>query len=228
MHIGHHAVRISAHLSVGHQEERRHTPDIGRHGAERHKGVHVGRTVQKSTKSADKKALIDDHDDARQNHLHKTHGDVVVRHPRGKRPVPHHMTHGKIHQHRKKRNGRDETPPKRRRFPVRQRIVVTDTRGGARVRSGFEGRAVARCLHCGNHGGRVCRSLHTHGICQKADSAGRNALHAGNRLFHPRTARSAAHTRYMILLHNLYPLPGCPVPEKPFYFAASDLDASYA
>ena len=49
--------------------------------------------------AADEKALVDDHDDDREQKLRQAHRHVVIRVEARQRPAPHHVPHRNIHEH---------------------------------------------------------------------------------------------------------------------------------
>ena len=63
--------------------------------------MHEGSIIS-DEKAADKKFLVNDHYDSGEKKLHQSHGNMIIIKPCRKRPAPHHMSHGKIHQHKQK------------------------------------------------------------------------------------------------------------------------------
>ena len=102
MHVAHGSVRIALYLGIGHGKQCVGTVSKCRHGTEGHQGIHVRRAVPQTPEATDEKFLIDDHDDSCKKQLYKSHGDMVAIKPGWQRPSPHHVSHGKVHQHQKK------------------------------------------------------------------------------------------------------------------------------
>ena len=149
--------------------------------------------------AADEELLVDDHDDHRQQQLGQPHGHMVVVVKRRQGPAPHHVAHGKVHQHQQKAHGPDKPPPDTGRLAVLQLLLVG---AGRRLGRALFRRAVARRLHGGNNGGGLRRALYAHGIGQKAHRACRDAGDLPHRLFHPGRAGGAAHARNIVLPHG--------------------------
>ena len=63
MHVAHDRVHAAFHLGVCHHEQGVGAPGEGGTGSEGYQGVHIRRTVQQALKAADKKFLVDHHDD---------------------------------------------------------------------------------------------------------------------------------------------------------------------
>lgn len=101
-HVVHDKFGIAVNLGSGHGEQGVDTPYKGGHGAESYQGIHVRRAVPQTPEATDEKFLIDDHDDSCKKQLYKSHGDMVAIKPGWQRPSPHHVSHGKVHQHQKK------------------------------------------------------------------------------------------------------------------------------
>ena len=123
MHIGHRARHISPHLRVRHGKERVDAVSVRCAGAERHQGVHIGRSVDESSESADEELLIDYHDGRRQKKLDQPHRHMVARQNFRDRPVPHHMPHREIHQRNQEAQGGDQSTLHPGRLPVFQRVL---------------------------------------------------------------------------------------------------------
>ena len=184
---------------AGHGEEAVGTIDKGRRGAQGHQGIHIGGPVPQGPVARDKKLLIDDHDDGRQQQLHQPQGHGVALEKGRNRPAAHHMAHGEVHQHRQKAHRPQEPPLQHRRLPVLQDRGV----GGSRLLGcALFGRAVARLLHGLDDGLGRGRALHAHGVGQQAHRTGRDPRHLTDGLLHPGAAGRAAHARDVVLLHG--------------------------
>ena len=140
----------------------------GRRGPQGHQGVHIGSPVPQGLIAADEELLVDDHDDHRQQQLGQPHGHMVVVVKRRQGPAPHHVAHGKVHQHQQKAHGPDKPPPDTGRLVVLQLLLVG---AGRRLGRALFRRAVARRLHGGKDGGGLRRALYAHRIGQKAHRA---------------------------------------------------------
>ena len=97
----HDKLGIAVNLGSSHGEQGVDTPYKGGHGAEGYQSVHVRRAVPQTLEATDKEFLVDDHDDSGKKQLYKSHGNMVAIKPGWKRPSPHHVSHGKVHQHQK-------------------------------------------------------------------------------------------------------------------------------
>ena len=166
--------------------------------------------------AADKKLLVDHHDDARQQKLGDSDSHMILRQRLRQRPVPHHMSHGQIHQRNQETERGNQPPPNLRRLRILQKIVVRSRGGGdvcgsagassgtgAGASGALDRGAVARRLHGGDDGRLVRRAFHSHRVCQKAYGTGSHSRHLGDSLFHSRAAGRTAHTCHIILFHNL-------------------------
>ena len=118
MHIGHHGIHIALDLCVRHGEQGEGAITKGCRSAQRNQCVHVGRTVPQTLEPADKKLLIDDHNDHRQQQLQKPHCHMVAVEKRGQRPAPHHVPHGNVHQYDPEAQRSEEPFFQHRGFPV--------------------------------------------------------------------------------------------------------------
>ena len=108
-HVIHNCGRVSVYLCSCHGKQCIDTPQERCHGAKGYQSIHIGRTVPQALKSVDKEFLVDHHDDAGQEQLYQSHGYMIAVKPFRQRPSPHHMSHGKIHQHQQKSYRCDET-----------------------------------------------------------------------------------------------------------------------
>ena len=108
-HVIHDSGGITIHLCTCHGEECINTPYKRCHGAECNECIHVWGTMPQTLKSTDKEFLVDDHDDAGEQKLDKTHCNVVVIKPCRQRPSPHHVAHGEVHQYKQKSDRSDQT-----------------------------------------------------------------------------------------------------------------------
>ena len=173
-HVVHDGLLVAAHLRARHGKERIRAVHERRRRPERHERVHVRCTVPERLIAADEKLLVDDHDDHRQQQLRQAHGDMVAVIKLRQRPAPHHVAHGKIHQHEQKAQRPEKSAPQLRRLVVGERVRVRGA--GARLRA-LDRCAVARGLHRVDDGLIRCRALHPHGVGQQADRACRHARH---------------------------------------------------
>ena len=199
-HVVHDGLLVAAHLRARHGEERIGTVHERRRRPESHERVHVRRAVPERLEAADEKLLVDDHDDDRQQQLRQAHGDVVAVIKLRQRPAPHHVAHGKVHQHEQKTQRPEESAPQLRRLVVGQRVGAGG--GACALLRALDRRAVARGLHRVDDGLVGRRALHPHGVGQQADRARRHARHVRHRLFHARRAGRAAHAGDMVLLQS--------------------------
>ena len=197
-HIGHDGGFVAPDLGRRHGEQGIGAVAEGRRGPQGHQGVHIGGPVPQGLIAADEELLVDDHDDPRQQQLGQAHGHMVVVVKRRQGPAPHHVAHGKVHQHQQKAHGPDKPPPDTGRLVVLQLLLVG---AGRRLGRALFRRAVPRRLHGGNDGGGLRRALHAHGVGQQAHGAGRDPRDLPHRLFHPGRAGGAAHARDIVLLH---------------------------
>ena len=98
MHVAHNRRRISLQLRAAHGQQSVDAVAKRSAGAHGHQGIHVWRPVDQPFKTADKKLLIDHHDDDRQQHLQDTHRHVIAFQYARQGPAPHGMSHGQVHQ----------------------------------------------------------------------------------------------------------------------------------
>ena len=185
-------------LCVGHRKQRIDAPHKRCHRAECNQRIHIRRAVNQSLKSAEKEFLIDHHDDTGQQQLQQSHRNVIALQTCRKRPSPHHMSHGQIHQDNQKSYRGNQPPLELRCLPVGQHIGI---RRRTLMLRAFPRGAVSCRFHRRDNLLRRCRTLHTHGIGQQTDRTGGHAGHLGYRLLHPRAACGTAHTGHGILLH---------------------------
>ena len=122
VHQGHDLFRIPFHLCIGHGKDRVSAVHKGCHGTKGNQRVHIRSSVPEASESADEKLLINDHNNRSQNHLQKAVRDMIPLQKRGNRPVPHHMSHGKIHQDKQKSQRREQTPLQHRCLTVFQHL----------------------------------------------------------------------------------------------------------
>ena len=202
VHVGHDGLAVARLLGVGHGKERVGAPDKAGARAEGDKRVHIRRAVQQALKAGDEKLLIDDHDDRREQELHQPHGDVVAFKPLRQRPAPHHMAHGKIHEHGEEAERGDEAALQDRRLAVGERIRRRS--GGFCLTAGFERGAVARVDDGGDDLLRGGGTLDAHGVCEQAHRAGRDAGDLGDGFFHTGGAGGAAHAGDIVLFHSVH------------------------
>ena len=162
--------------------------------------------MKEALKTADKKFLVDDHDNARQQQLHQAHSHMVVFKKGRQGPVPHHMSHGKIHQDQQKSHRSQQPFLQDRRCPVPQGFLFF--RNPCRQTAPFPGiagapdpGAIAGIFHSRNNLFRGSSPFYAHGIGQQTDTAVRHARYLPHRFFNTGLAGSAAHARYCILFH---------------------------
>ena len=149
--------------------------------------------MQEALKTADKKPLVDDHNQARQQQLVKADCQRIFRQNSRNRPTPHEMAHGYIHQRQKQTQRSNQPACELRRFMILQRLP-----GGGLV---LPRSAVFR--RCAISGGsdRIANILrchrrtkgNVHRIRQQADRYFMNARHCRHRFFHMRAACGACH-----------------------------------
>ena len=199
-HIIHDSCRITVHLCSCHGKECIDTPYKGCHRAECDQRVHIRGTVPQTLKSADKKFLVDDHDDPGKQHLDKSHGNMVVIEPRRERPAPHHMSHGKVHKYQQKSDGSNQAASENRCLMIRKSLLCF-RHGNLFFAGSLKRCTVASLFYRLDNvmGGGI--SLNSHGVCQKTDGAGCDSRHPGYSLLHPGTAGSTAHPGDVVLFH---------------------------
>ena len=202
-HIMHDQLTVAVHLRAGHGEQGVGAPHKACHGTHGHQRVHVGRTVEEALEAVDEELLVDDHDDARQQQLHKAHGDVVAVEPAGQGPAPHHVAHGEVHQHQQKAQRRNEPPLELGGLVVGQRVKVGAGGAGSRRARTLGAGTVTCILHGLDDLGRAGGALHAHGVGQQAHRAAGNAGHLAHGLFHPGGAGCAAHAGNVVLFHKI-------------------------
>ena len=205
---------VAIHLRAGHGEEGVGAPEETGRGAQRHQCIHVGGAVEEALEAVDEELLVDDHHDARQQQLNEAHRDVVAVEPVGERPAPHHVPHGKVHQHRQEEKGGDEPL-----FQFGGLVVGQSVEVGAGVRDGgwparLGAGTIACILHRLDDGGGTRGALHAHGVGEQAHRAARDAGHGVYGLFHPCRAGRAAHAGNVVLFHSLTPCDGSACPKK--------------
>ena len=105
-HIVHDSSVISCYLRSGHFKQRKGAVQKGRGRTECHQRIHIRCAVPQTFKSGDEKLLIDHHNDHRQQKLGQPHRHMVIVVKMRKRPAPHHMSHGKVHENDQKSKGR--------------------------------------------------------------------------------------------------------------------------
>ena len=127
-HVIHNCCRISVHLCPYHCKKYINTPQKGCHGTKCYKGIHIWCTMPQTLKAADKKFLVNDHYDSGEKKLHQSHGNMIIIKPCRKRPAPHHMSHGKIHQHKQKAYRCDQPSFQCRCFMVFQCLLCRRSR----------------------------------------------------------------------------------------------------
>ena len=122
MHILGNGSRISVKLRSGHCKKLKCAVSESRARSERNKCIHIRRTVNYTFESVHEKMLIYDHDRDGQKKLRKSHRHMIfLKEPR-ERPIPHHVSHGEVHEHRKERKRCDKSFPESGRFAVLESI----------------------------------------------------------------------------------------------------------
>ena len=193
-HIVHDQLAVAVHLGAGHGKQRVGAPHKACHGAQRHQRVHVGRAVDEALEAVDEELLVDDHHDARQQQLHKAHGDVVAVEPVRQGPAPHHVAHGEVHQHQQKAHRCDQAALELGRFMVGQGVQIGIGAGSGRCAARSLGAGTIACVLYGfDDVGTGSSALHAHGVGQQAHRAAGDARHLAHGLFHPGRAGRAAH-----------------------------------
>ena len=109
MHIFHDRVHVSLYLGIRHHEQRVCAPREGRTRSKGDQSVHIRGAVKQTLKAADEEFLVDHHDDHGEKKLCKPHRHMVSIEKFRKRPVPHHMPHGEIHEDQEKTDGGDKS-----------------------------------------------------------------------------------------------------------------------
>ncbi len=185
---------IGVDLRDGQRAQAVHTVGKRSGGSHGHQRVHIGRAVREAGKSADKKFVVDAKDGDGESHLKKGHRRVIIREGGRKRPIPHHVPHGDIHQGNQKDHRRDQAVHETRRLPVDQDLLL---RGGDHIPVGSlgteQGGPVTRRGHRGDHRVRIGVTFHTHGIGQQVHRDVRHAFHTPHGFLDVRGAGSAAH-----------------------------------
>ena len=203
-HVVHDQFFVAVQLRIGHGKQGVGTPHKACHRAHSHQCIHVGGAVHQPFEAVDEKLLVDHHHDACQQQLHQPHGNVVAVKPAGQRPAPHHVSHGKVHQHQQKAQRGDKPPFQFGRFVVSQRVQLCAGAGGC---GGLFGACTVTCLlHGADNGGILCGALHAHGVCQQAYRTAGDARHALYGLFYPGRAGRAAHAGNVELFHCYFSL----------------------
>ena len=182
-------------------------PAKGNAGAQRHQGVHIGSPVEEGAESGCEEIPVDDHDDCREDHLCQGQADVVVDQKRRKRPAPHIMAHGDVHEGREKEDGELQSSEKLRGRAVFQGILLPGEllAGPAfcRIRGAFlKSGAVACFLDRGDDIGACGSPLDSHRIRQKGY---RDTAYSGNpgyRFLHMSLAGRAAHACDNVVFHR--------------------------
>ena len=124
MHIVHDCIHIAFHLGIGHGKQGIGAVHKCCAGTQCDQGVHVRRTVKQALETADEKLPVDDHNNNGKQHLHQSHGNMVAVEKAGQRPVPHHVSHGNIHQNRQESHRGDQTLFQHRGIVIFQRRLV--------------------------------------------------------------------------------------------------------
>ena len=117
-HVVHDKFFIAVQLRIGHGKQGVGAPHKACHRAHGYQRIHIGGAVYQPFEAIDEKFLVDHHHDARQQQLYQPHGNVVAVEPAGQRPTPHHVPHGKVHQHQQKAQRGYEPPFQLGRFVV--------------------------------------------------------------------------------------------------------------
>ena len=191
---------VSGNGFFGHHIKRIDAVDKRSAGTESNKSIHIRSFMKKPFEAAYKEFLVDDHYDSGKKKLGKTYGNAVFRKKFRKRPAPHGVAHGNIHQSRKKTERSNKAFFKNGGLLILKsiRLVLFFS-----FFFGFKRSAVAGFFHRGNYFFRFRGAFNAHGICEKAYGAGSYAFHRRNGFFNPCGASSTAHSCYVILFHIL-------------------------
>ena len=202
--VGHDRRAIASRLGGGHGKQRIGAVTKGRRRAQGHQGIHVRGPVPEALEAADKKLLVDHHDRRRQQQLGQPLGHMVSLVEGRQRPAPHHVPHGKVHQHRQKQQGPEQALFQRQGLMVGQQILARVCR---RRRPLFR-RAIAAGLNGLDDllGGGA--PLHAHGVGQQTDRAGGHPGHLGDSFLDAGAAGGAAHSCHAELFHRITPFLG--------------------
>ena len=119
--------------------------------------------------------------------------------PARHRRAPH-VTHRKVHQYEQHRHRGYQPLFELRRLMVGQLVRCRGGRGTLRA---LQACAVSGVFHRADDVRRSGGTVHAHRICEQAHRARGNARHGGDRLFHPRGARRAAHACNRVLRHGI-------------------------
>ena len=171
---------ISFSLGKDHQKQLRQGIKEGGTGPECHQGIHIGSAVKHGRKAGCKELPVDDHYDCSQQQLKEPQKYGIIKNRR-RRPPPHAMAHGEIHEDQKNRHGKQKPFLQFGRFVILQSLRVRPGRriaGGGCLRRSFQGSSVSGGFHSADDVGRGSCSLHAHGVRQQAYRARRHARYA--------------------------------------------------
>ena len=191
-------------LRIGHGKQGVGAPHKACHRAHSHQRIHVGGAVHQPFEAIDEKFLVDHHHDACQQQLYQPHGNVVAVEPAGQRPAPHHVPHGKVHQHQQKAQRGDKPPFQLGRFVVGKRVQLCA--GAGRCGGFFGACTVTGLLHGVDNGGILSGAFYAHGVGQQAYRTTGDARHTLYGLFYPSRAGRAAHAGNVELFHCCFSL----------------------
>ena len=118
MHIGHYTRHIPLYLCICHGKKCVEAVAVRSSGSQGYESIHIRSPVDQPFKSTDKKLLVDHHNGCRQQKLDQAHGHMISFQECRNRPVPHHMSHGEIHQRDQETQRSDQPSLHLRRLPV--------------------------------------------------------------------------------------------------------------
>ena len=170
MHVAHDRLAISCHLCAGHGKQGVHTVNKGCSGSQSYQGIHIRGLMKNPLHTIHKELLVDHHNSNGKQKLYQPHSYMVAFKEGWQWPVPHHMSHGHIHQRNQKYYRRNQTLLHLRCLCVLQHIIIIRLCASSLVLSTFlQGCPVSRICHRLNNGFRRCTSFHSHGVGQQTD-----------------------------------------------------------
>ena len=211
----HHVLRdrggISVRLCPCHGKEHGCAVHEGCPGSQRDQGVHIGSPVEEALKSADKKLLVDHHDNACQKQLQQAHGNMIPMEKGRKRKSQHHMAHGKIHENQEEAQGSQKSPLQDWRLAVLERVLLRGQLcGKAAGRAGsaacpgvyaLGSRPVAGIFNRLHDRFRRSSPFHRKCIGQKTDITACHAVHLRDGFFNTSLTSGTAHACNCVLIH---------------------------
>ena len=153
------AGHVSGDCFFGHHIKRIDAVNKGSAGTESNKGIHIRCFMEKAFEAVYEKFLVDHHYDSGKKKLGKTDCNAVLCKKFRKRPAPHGVTHGNIHQSRKK------TERSNKAFFKNGGLLIFKGFGLVLFLSfffGFKRSAIACFLNCGNYFFRFCGAFNAH------------------------------------------------------------------